>query len=150
MVSSYPRDILAWLRPTAAESAWQRLRSLVADLGARDAGERAEEGNKPAGTTAGGDGEVPAHSGSPSDLVVETGLTRDEYVLTVLTEGGGRLWQQDLIAYTGWSAPTVSRLLQEMENSGKVVRIWIGRQKLVHLPEAAPEAARPTSPDAVA
>lgn len=152
MVSSHSRDIPGWLLPTAVQSVGHRLRALVADLGDSDDGESVETGNEPAETTAGGDSEElePTQVGSPSDLVVETGLTPDQYVLTVLDEGGGRLWQQDLIAYTGWSAPTMSRLLQKMEDSGKVVRICIGRQKLVHLPESAPESARSTPSGAVA
>lgn len=152
MSSSHASSIASQILPASVWRVGQRLRRLVPNLGIGSVGDGAEAESASPEPLADGDGEVlePARGSSPSKLAVETGLTPDEYVLSVLTEGGGRLWQQEVIAHTGWSAPTVSRLLQEMETSGKVVRIWIGRQKLVHLPESAPESALSTSHDAVA
>lgn len=152
MSSSHAPSIASQILPSSVWRVGQRLRGLATDLGIGAVGDGAEAETASTETRADGDDEVlePARGSSPSNLAVETGLTPDEYVLTALTQGGGRLWQQEVIAHTGWSAPTVSRLLQEMESSGKVVRIWIGRQKLVHLPESAPESALSTPHDAVA
>lgn len=152
MSSSHSTPASSQIIPAGVRRVGQRLRGLAAGLGIGTVGDGAEAENESTGAITDRDGETlePAQGSSPSKVVVETGLTPEKYVLTVLTQGGGRLWQQELIAYTGWSAPTVSRLLQEMEGSGTVVRIRIGRQKLVYLPESAPESALPTPHDAVA
>lgn len=63
-------------------------------------------------------------------------LPPDERVLTLLKEYGGRMWQQDVISETGYSAGRVSKLLSEMEDDGTVNRYWRGGQKVVALTHA--------------
>jgi hypothetical protein len=130
-------DILRRIRHRV-NGAVRSLRSATAETDAPDV----DDDTAPLGATASSlDGEPagPAERYSPTDIVVEAGLTPDEYVLQALGNAGGRLWQQELITHTGWSAATVSRILQEMEDRGQVIRIWVGREKLVNLPESAPE-----------
>lgn len=58
-------------------------------------------------------------------------LPPDERVLTLLEEHGGRMWQQDVIAETGYSQGRVSKLLSEMEDEGHVNRYWKRGEKVV-------------------
>ncbi|MFC6938530.1 helix-turn-helix transcriptional regulator [Salinirubellus sp. GCM10025818] len=76
---------------------------------------------------------------SKRDVRVEFGLQPDEFLAQLVRSADGRMWQADLVETTGWSKSTVSRYLDGLETDGTVERIWIGRQKLVSLPEAAPE-----------
>lgn len=64
----------------------------------------------------------------------------DERVLELLDERGGRMWQQQVVAETGYSEGRVSNLLGEMEADGLVTRRWKGGQKVVSLPERGPES----------
>lgn len=64
-------------------------------------------------------------------------LPPEERVLTALKESGGRMWQQDIIADTGYSQGRVSKLLSEMEDDGRVNRYWKDGQKVVTLTEAS-------------
>lgn len=131
--------------PAALRTVGHRLERFAATLGrGTEPGETAETTDHMAASeaTAHSDDEsVTAGGQSQIDVVVETGLTPPEYLLELLRQRGGRVWQQDLIATTGWSTSTVSRLLQEMETDEQVVRISIGREKLVNLPEFAPDSA---------
>ena len=74
-------------------------------------------------------------SPSREEVFLETGMTPDEYLLRGLERDGGRLRQQEICARTGWSEPTVSRLLTEMEADDQIVRYRLGRENLVCLPE---------------
>lgn len=73
-----------------------------------------------------------------NDLLLERGLTREEYVLELLNEHDGRLRQQRIKAYTGWSAASVSRLLGRMEDAERITRFRIGNEKVVCVPDADP------------
>lgn len=70
---------------------------------------------------------------------METGLDLETYVCRALEANGGRLWQQDICERTGWSPTTVSRTLSELEDTGPIVRVQFGRQKLVCLPDSVPD-----------
>ena len=133
-----------WL-PAALRTVGHRLERFAATIGrGTQTGEPDDAAERMAASepTAHSDGEsVTAGGQSQIDILVETGLTPPEYLLELLRQRGGRVRQQDLIATTGWSTSTVSRLLQEMETDEQVVRISIGREKLVNLPEFAPDAA---------
>ncbi len=72
----------------------------------------------------------------------ETGQTPEEYVVELLTARDGEMRQQELIAETGWSRSSVSRLLCRMETAGEVVRVRLGTGNVVYLPEAVPELVR--------
>ncbi|QLD90078.1 MarR family transcriptional regulator [Natronomonas salina] len=67
-------------------------------------------------------------------------LPPDERVLELLDAHGGRMWQQQVVAETGYSEGRVSNLLGEMEADGLVTRRWKGGQKVVSLPERGPES----------
>lgn len=74
--------------------------------------------------------------------ILEYGLTPAEYVRAVLVDHGGRLKQQRFIDRYGWSRATLSRLLSDLEDRDVVERYRIGREKVVCLPAAVPDAAR--------
>jgi hypothetical protein len=76
---------------------------------------------------------------SQAKLVKEIGMTPQDFLLAGLAARGGRLRQQEIVEYSGWSESSVSRTLSAMEEDGRIVRVKIGRQKMVCLPEAAPE-----------
>lgn len=77
---------------------------------------------------------------SRADIVEVTGYTPREFVTRLLEAEGGRLPQQALVEYTDLSAASISRYLQDLENEDVVVRLEIGREKVVFLPETAPSA----------
>lgn len=66
-------------------------------------------------------------------------LPPEERVLTLLDEYGGRMWQQDVVDETGYSAGRVSEVLSEMETDDRVTRYWKNGKKVVTLPDACPE-----------
>lgn len=59
----------------------------------------------------------------------------DERVLELVDEHGGRMWQQEVVAETGYSEGRVSKLLCDLEADGRVTRYWKDGQKVVTLPE---------------
>lgn len=83
-------------------------------------------------------------SPSKADVFLETGLLPEEYVLAEIEARGGRLQQQEICSYTGWSDGCVSRLLSEMEAEGTIERIRLGNEKLVYLPGSKPECGPPS------
>jgi|GEM_PF-2999714 len=78
------------------------------------------------------------HDQPPSDVLVELGLTPEQYIQRALGVHGGRLRQQAICTLTGWSPGTVSQALGEMESNGDITRFRDGREKIVCLPEAGP------------
>ncbi|ELY86961.1 helix-turn-helix transcriptional regulator [Natrinema altunense] len=76
-----------------------------------------------------------------SDLL-EYGVTPEEYVRAVLIEHGGRIKQRRFAERYGWAHATLSRLLSELEERDVIDRYRLGREKVVCLPDAIPEAAR--------
>ena len=84
-----------------------------------------------------------------AELLQEVGMTPQEFLLGGLTANGGRLRQQEIVEYSGWSASTVSRTLSAMEKDGCIIRVKIGRQKIVYLPEEVPEQIGVGVPDRV-
>lgn len=84
-----------------------------------------------------------------AELLQEVGMTPQEFLLGGLAANGGRLRQQEIVEYSGWSASTVSRTLSTMEADGRIARVKIGRQKIVCLPETAPEDIGGGVPDRV-
>lgn len=66
-------------------------------------------------------------------------LPPDERVLALLDEHGGRMWQQDVVDETGYSAGRVSEVLSEMEGDDQITRYWKGGKKVVTLPDARSE-----------
>ncbi|RZH67267.1 helix-turn-helix transcriptional regulator [Natrinema altunense] len=74
--------------------------------------------------------------------LLEYGLTPAEYVRAVLIEHGGRIKQRRFAERYGWAHATLSRLLSELEERNVIDRYRLGREKVVCLPDAIPEAAR--------
>lgn len=74
-----------------------------------------------------------------TDIVARTGLSPAAYICRGLNAHGGQMTQQELCAATGWSEATVSQTLSELEEAGEVIRIQVGRENLVCLPDAVPE-----------
>lgn len=83
--------------------------------------------------------------GEPSAHATERHPESSEYlpkhhrISRLLEDSGGRIYQRDLVESTDWSKATVSRTLREMEQSGAVVRLQVGKQKVVcdhqHVPD---------------
>lgn len=73
------------------------------------------------------------------DVFLETGLTPEKFIIEKIDSHGGSLKQQAIIDLTGWSAGAISNLLLEMEDTGSIERVWIGREKMVYLPGAKPD-----------
>lgn len=76
---------------------------------------------------------------TPADIPVETGLTAKEYLEYAISSAEGRLTRRALLEHTGWPTGVVDRLLSEMEDQQRVVRVSRGRITLVCLPDAVPE-----------
>lgn len=78
---------------------------------------------------------------SMADFTLETGYTPKRYVLELLDERDGEVRQQAILSETGWSRSTTSRVLSRLEDHDEVVRVRVGSENVVYLPEAAPESA---------
>jgi hypothetical protein len=118
------------------ENVWEQLRA-----GAREA---AESGGRSPQADARGEEDSaalePEAFASKRELVEETGMRPREYFLALLEAREGRSRQQELCEHTGWPSSTVSCLLRRMDERGDVVRIRLGRDKFVFLPDAVPDA----------
>lgn len=91
------------------------------------------------------DGDAPDTTSSrpaaPSDVYVELGVSPEEYIVELCRSHGGRMKQQAVVEQTGWAASSVSRLLSEMEDDGDIVRLPLGREKAIVLPDTLPETS---------
>lgn len=81
---------------------------------------------------------------TPADVLVETGLTPEEFVLEEIRSRGRPISQQEICRFTGWSDSRVSHILSEMEDAGTIGRVRLGRENLVFLPDAKWELMTPT------
>lgn len=91
---------------------------------------------------------VPAErDGELRDVLIELNVTTHEYIRMALQHHGGRLRQQEIADLTGWSEPTVSQKLGEMEDAGHITRFRTGREKIVCLPDDSPVEATQQSVD---
>ncbi|WP_276254415.1 DUF7343 domain-containing protein [Halomontanus rarus] len=85
---------------------------------------------------------TPSHWPTTHAEILEHGFTPEEYVRDVLSRNDGRLRQRRFVDDYGWAASTISRLLSELEERGRIVRYRLGREKVVCLPEAVPATHR--------
>ncbi|SFR67504.1 helix-turn-helix transcriptional regulator [Halogeometricum limi] len=69
-------------------------------------------------------------------------LTREDEIVAILEDAGGRLEQSTIVSETGWSKATVSRVLSSMADEGEVTKISLGRRNLITLPGYEPDGAR--------
>lgn len=74
----------------------------------------------------------------PSDVFKELGVRPENYIIQLCHLYDGRMKQQAVVEQTGWSEPTVSRFLSDMEADGHIDRMWLGREKVVALPGRLP------------
>ncbi|QLG27185.1 hypothetical protein HUG10_06355 [Halorarum halophilum] len=81
----------------------------------------------------------PSELCSRKDFVLKLGVSHDELFCQLVEANGGTLPQKEFATYANLSSSTISRLLQEMEDDGQVVRVPVGREKVVCLPEYAPQ-----------
>lgn len=80
----------------------------------------------------------------PTETYVQLGMSPEDYLVRLARARGGRLKQQQIVEATGWSEPTVSRLLSKMEDRGRIVRVQVGTEKVVGLPDAMPTSSTAT------
>ncbi|QLG28809.1 hypothetical protein HUG10_15230 [Halorarum halophilum] len=71
-------------------------------------------------------------------FVTELGISHDEFFARLIEDQSGSLPQKEFTEFTSLSSSTVSRILREMEDDEQVVRVQIGRENIVYLPEHAP------------
>ncbi|QLG26329.1 hypothetical protein HUG10_01685 [Halorarum halophilum] len=95
---------------------------------------------EPEGTLADYD---PSKLCSRRDFVTEIGVRPEELFPQLIEEHGGTLPQKEFTEFTNLSNSTISRLLQEMEDDGRIVRVQVGRENMVCLPEHAPSDGLP-------
>ncbi|WP_449272357.1 helix-turn-helix transcriptional regulator [Halorarum halophilum] len=81
----------------------------------------------------------PSEIRSQKDFLLKLGIPHYDLFCQLISENGGTLPQKGFATYANLSSSTISRLLQEMEDDGQVVRVRVGREKVVCLPEYAPE-----------
>jgi uncharacterized membrane protein len=70
-------------------------------------------------------------------------LTDEQRVIQLLEENDGRMKQAAIVDETEWSKAKVSRLLSDMVDEGKIEKLSIGRENIIHLEGHGPEAAKP-------
>jgi uncharacterized membrane protein len=70
-------------------------------------------------------------------------LTDEQRVIQLLEENDGRMKQAAIVDETEWSKAKVSRLLSDMVDEGKIKKLSIGRENIIHLEGHGPEAAKP-------
>lgn len=76
---------------------------------------------------------------SKQEVYLELGLQPTEFLVWLVRDSGGRIWQGELVEMTGWSKSTVSRALCSLEADSVIKRIQLGRRKLVGIPGELPE-----------
>lgn len=92
----------------------------------------------------GGDGDETVSSADAFDPANEGDDTREymqpeHQVVRLLSRDEGCAWQGQFISELDWSASKTSRVLQEMEENGEIMRYRVGRRKVVCLPGREPE-----------
>ncbi|WP_459889382.1 helix-turn-helix transcriptional regulator [Halostagnicola bangensis] len=94
-------------------------------------------GEEPGPTEAG------ATTTEPTEELQETELLTDEdRVVNLIEENGGRMKQVQIVDETGWSKSKVSMLLSEMEDSGTISKLRVGRENIISLEGHEPEATK--------
>ena len=82
-------------------------------------------------------------SGIPTEP--EQFVTDEERVIRLLLAHNGRMKQTQIVAGTDWSEAKVSRILSEMEASNDIVRLEVGRQKVVCSTVDVPQSMMPAA-----
>ncbi|WP_129112821.1 helix-turn-helix transcriptional regulator [Halegenticoccus tardaugens] len=118
------------------------LRRVAARFGRRGGESERESGSVESAREADGLRSPPADERprSRAELMLEEGATPAECLLAHVERNGGQIHQKTLVEATRLSPSMVSRTLSELERDGAVVRYRLGRENVVYLPEAEPEA----------
>lgn len=91
--------------------------------------------------------EAPGFDGPGFDDVVDSTVDIDfddpllsdaERVRRVIEAAGGQMRQRTLVERSGWSKARVSRLASAMAEEGSIVKICVGRENVLCLPDAVP------------
>lgn len=146
--------MLTWLRSLVAE--WSGMRRSDVDTevenatGAGDGATGTTDTDRTDGGAANGrappgrDGR-PLEQQFPLELPVSKvevyrtlGFRPPEFLVWLVEEDGGRMWQVDLVETTGWSKSAMSRSLCSLESDGTLERVQVGRRKLVCVPGELP------------
>jgi len=95
-------------------------------------------------STAGADSAGPVEEHAEETASVPPAfLSNTERVLALLRDNDGQMRQSAIVDATDWSKSKVSRVLSEMDEEGKVVKVDIGRSNLIVHPENLPDGAKP-------
>jgi len=81
------------------------------------------------------------HAAAPAPDLPD-GLDDHERVIALLELEGGQLRQTRIVDWTDWSKTKVSRTLSSMAEDGEVVKIRLGRENLICLPDTVPAVSR--------
>ncbi|QLG63579.1 helix-turn-helix transcriptional regulator [Halorarum salinum] len=84
---------------------------------------------------------------SRRDFVVELGMPPEEFFPRLVAHHDGALPQKSFTEFTDLSSSTISRILGELEDDGRIVRVTVGRENAIVLPERAPQDGVPTAAD---
>ncbi len=101
------------------------------------------------GSDAGGSAVATSGAAGEAGMDGETGaavpdeelISDEERVVNLLEENGGRMKQVNIVDATGWSKSKVSMLLSEMEDTGTISKLRVGRENIVSLSGHEPDAA---------
>jgi uncharacterized membrane protein len=85
----------------------------------------------------------PETEANDGEAAEEPLLTDEQRVIQLLEENDGRMKQAAIVDETEWSKAKVSRLLSDMVDEGKIEKLSIGRENIIHLEGHGPEAAKP-------
>lgn len=87
-------------------------------------------------TSEAGTDEFDDHRGGP--WPTDEYVPPEQRVIDLLDRHAGVRRQQEIQESTNWSAAKTSRILSGMEEEGTIVRVSLGRQKVVCLPGSEP------------
>lgn len=77
---------------------------------------------------------------APTIIEHDSMISSEDGILALLDAYDGRMWQQDVVAETGFSPAKVSRDLSELEAEGQIARVRKGREKIVVDSERLPSS----------
>ncbi|MFB6150504.1 MAG: hypothetical protein ABEJ40_01735 [Haloarculaceae archaeon] len=109
------------------------------------AGARSSSGHAPATPRSGVDDVAPGpdRRSSPSAAfeAASQDLVKDEVVIEQMLEAAdGQMRQSDIVEITDWSKAKVSRLLSQMADQHRIVKVRLGRENAIYLPGSDPSA----------
>ncbi|MFC4359107.1 helix-turn-helix transcriptional regulator [Halobium salinum] len=107
----------------------------------RPGGADGTEAPDAAGVSESDAGDGGATAGAPPGLGDGELLSDEDRVVSMLRDHGGRMKQVKIVDQTGWSKSKVSMLLSDMEESGDISKLRVGRENVISLKGHEPDAA---------